>query len=636
VSQHYTPTHSRAAAQRPTGQRPDRDRATRRPTRPVSRTGPRPPVRRNVSSGRRLLLVRAALAVCFVALATRLVFIQVIDHAHYAAESVSQVRVNITENALRGGIYDRHGQILAVSRPTSVALADGLQITQPVAEATALSPLIGIPEPALEKELAQTTNGHIVLSDHLTLAQGRKIQSMAFQGIVIQSSSLRTYPNGPIATSVLGGTNAAGVGSAGLEYEYQSLLAGQAGLTREFTSSSGVSLPSSLTTVIRKAKPGVGLELTVDTSLQYVAEHDLARQLAATKALSGVAVVMDVKTGEILADASLVNTKTTAGVLGPIPSWGANVGVAGIQQTINNLSFTQSYEPGSVFKVVTFSAALADGLITPSTVFAVPNSVSVGGRYFHDAETHPLEHLNATQILALSSNIGTYEVGQKVGEAGLLAQVERLGFGQETQVAFPGETSGLLVDAQHWYASDQVALPIGQVDAVPPIQVLDAYNAIANGGVFVEPKLVRGYVYASGAVKGTPASPTRQVLTPSTDATMIKMLEQVVLEGTGTNAIIPGYSVAGKTGTATMPYPGKDRLLTGDYNASFVGFAPANAPVLSMIVVVERPQTTIFGGAVAAPVFQEVMSYALRHYGIPSNGTIVKPLGNASISSDVT
>jgi cell division protein FtsI (penicillin-binding protein 3) len=212
-----------------------------------------------------------------------------------------------------------------------------------------------------------------------------------------------------------------------------------------------------------------------------------------------------------------------------------------------------------------------------------------------------------------------------------------LGFGQTTSINFPGETQGLLVNAANWYASDQVALPIGQVDAVPAIQVLDAYNAIANGGVFVEPKLVRGYVYANGTLKATAPSTKREVLSPSVDATMVKMLEQVVLAGTGTNAVIPGYSVAGKTGTATIPYPGKDKL-TANYNATFVGFAPANNPVLSMIVVVERPLNNIYGGTVAAPVFQEVMSYALHHYGIPSDGTVQKPLTGpaASVSSNVT
>ena len=613
MTQHYTSTHTRTRAQGGS-------------------------TRRRASGPRRLLLLRATLVLAFVALGARLVMLQIVDHAHYARISVAQVRVNLTTTALRAGIYDRHGQILAVSRPTSLVIADDMQITFPAREARAMSALVQVPVAKLTALLSQKHNGYVVVNNKLDLASGRKLASMGFPGIVVQDSSVRGYPNGPIATSLLGGTNGAGAGSAGLEYEYQTQLAGQTGVTREFVSSSGVNLPSSFSTVLKKAKPGVGLELTLDTSLQYVAERDLARQLTATQALSGVAIVMDVKTGEILADASLVNTKTKAGVLGPIPAWGKSVGVPGIEQTINNLAFSQTYEPGSVFKVVTFSAALQAGLITPTTMFNVPYSVSVGGRYFHDAEHHGTERLSATQVLALSSNIGTYEVGKLVGEAGLLAQVERLGFGQTTSVNFPGESSGLLVNAANWYASDQVALPIGQVDAVPPIQLLDAYNAIANGGVLVQPKMVRGFVYADGTVKATPPSVQRQALSPSVDATMIKMLEQVVLAGTGTNAIIPGYSVAGKTGTATIPYPGKDKLLIGSYNASFVGFAPANAPVLSMIVVVERPQTTIFGGAVAAPIFQAVMSYALHHYGIPSNGTIVKPLTGpgASISSDVT
>jgi cell division protein FtsI (penicillin-binding protein 3) len=613
VSTHYSPTHTRSQVLHH-------------------------PARARVSGPRRLVLLRTALALAFVALGVRLFFIQVVDHAHYAKLSVDQVRVNLTTTALRAGIYDRNGEILAVSRPTSLVIADDIQIKHPQREAQAMSALIQVPVTHLTSLLSRSGDGYVILNNKLNLSAGHKLAGLDLPGIVVQNSSVRTYPNGSLATSVIGGTNAAGVGSAGLEYQYQKLLAGSTGITREFVSSSGVSLPSSFSTVIKKAQPGVGLELTLDTSLQFVAERDLARQLAATDAVSGVAVVMDVKTGEILADASLANTKSHPGVVGMPAVWGRSVGVAGIDQTVNNLAFTQTYEPGSVFKVVTFSAALQAGLITPSSVITVPSSVVVGGRYFHDAEQHPLEHLTATQVLALSSNIGTYEIGTRVGEAGILAQVERLGFGQPTAIDFPGQSPGLLVNASDWFGSDQVALPIGQVDAVPPIQVLDAYNAIANGGVFVEPKLVRGYVYANGTVKATPPSAKREALSPSVSATMVKMLEQVVLAGTGTNAIIPGYSVAGKTGTATMPYPGKDKLLVGDYNASFVGFAPANNPVLSMIVVVERPETTIFGGAVSAPIFQEVMSYALHHYNIPSNGTYQKPLkgSGASISSDVT
>ncbi|HEY1824699.1 MAG TPA: penicillin-binding protein 2 [Acidimicrobiales bacterium] len=584
---------------------------------------------------RRLLLLRALLALAFCALGVRLFFLQVVDHAHYAQLSVDQVATKITTTALRGGIYDRDGQTLAISRPTSLVIADDFQITNPAKEAEAMSGLVQVPVADLTALLSRKS-GYVVVNNSLDLTDGRKVSAHDFPGIVVQNSSVRTYPDGTLATSLLGGVNAAGAGTTGLEYEYQSSLAGQTGVTREYVSSTGVSLPASTAKVIRRAKPGVGLELTVDSSLQYVAERDLANQLKAEDGLTGLAVVMDVKTGQILADASLVNTKTQAGELGAVPSWGKSVGVAGIDQTLNNLPFSQAYEPGSVFKAVTFSAALQNNDITPSTVFSVPNSVTVGGRYFHDAENHGTEQLTATEILAQSSNIGTYEIGERVGESGLLAQVERLGFGQQTDIDFPDETGGLLINAANWYASDEVALPIGQVDAVPAIQVLDAYNAIANGGVFVEPKLVRALVYPNGSLKATPKSATREVLSPSVDATMVNMLEQVVLDGTGNEAIIPGYEVAGKTGTATIPVPGQDKL-TNDYNATFVGFAPANNPILSMIVVIQRPLNDIYGGSVSAPVFQQVMSYALHHYGIPSTGANQKPLtGAASISSDVT
>jgi cell division protein FtsI (penicillin-binding protein 3) len=576
------------------------------------------------------------LALAFCALGVRLVFLQVVDHAHYAKLSAAQASVKLTTTALRGGIYDRDGQTLAVSRPTSLVIADDLQIKHPALQAEAMSPLVDVPVAKLTALLSRKS-GYVIINNALNLTDGRKVSARAFQGIVVQNSSVRTYPDGSLATSLLGGVNASGAGSTGIEYEYQKLLAGQTGVTQEFESAGGVSLPATHSTVLRKAKPGVGLELTIDSSLQYVAERDLARQVNLYDGLTGLAVVMDVKTGQILADASLVNTKTNAGAFGPIPAWGKNVGYSGIEQTINNLPFSQAYEPGSVFKLVTFSAALQDGLITPTTVFPVPNTVVVGGRVFHDAETHGLEHLTATEVLAQSSNIGTYEIGARVGEAGILAQVERLGFGQTTSINFPDETQGLLVNATTWYASDQAALPIGQVDAVPAIQVLDAYNAIANGGVFVEPKLVRGYVYANGTMKAAAPSKTHVVVSKSVDATMVQMLEQVVLTGTGIPALIPGYEVAGKTGTATMPYPGRNEL-TSDYNATFVGFAPANNPVLSMIVVIERPLANIYGGTVAAPVFQEVMSYALHHYGIPSNGADQKPLPGASatMGSDVT
>ncbi|MGH9020030.1 MAG: penicillin-binding transpeptidase domain-containing protein, partial [Acidimicrobiales bacterium] len=351
MTTHYSPTHHRLQT---------RERA------------PRP----RSHSTRRLRLVRAGFAGLFALLAVRLVFLQVVDHARYAALSVGQVREDLTTTALRAGIYDRYGQILAVSRPTSLVLADDFQISNPASEARAMSPLVGVAVPKLTALLSEH-NGYVVVNNALNLSAGRRVSSLEFPGIVVQSSSVRTYPNGPIATSLLGGTNAQGAGSAGLEYEYQSMLAGHTGITRAFVSSGGVVLPSSHTSVIKRAQPGVGLELTLDTSLQFVTERALAHQLAAADGVTGTAIVMDVKTGEILADASLVNTHANAGVLGPIPGWGKSVGVSGVDQTINNLAFSQAYEPGSVFKVVTFSAALQAGVIKPTSVFAVPNAVTV-------------------------------------------------------------------------------------------------------------------------------------------------------------------------------------------------------------------------------------------------------------------
>ncbi len=607
MSTHHTPTHNRGQYSR----------------RPVARYA------------RRFLLLRGVLILGFAIVALRLAQVQVLQHATLAKESLAQVRETLSTPALRAGIYDRQGQVIAISQPTDSVIADDFQISQPASEAAALTNLVHVPVATLTRLLSEK-NGYVILNSHLDLNDGKTVAAAYFPGIVVEPSSTRNYPNGTLAQSVIGRTNASGVGDTGLEYQYQSQLAGQPGAVRQFVSQSGVPLPSSPTVTVKKPVPGVGLELTLDNQLQFVTERYLGAELASTQAISGLAVVMDVKTGQILADASLVNTKQNPGVLGPIPAWGSSIGVPGIEQTINNLPFTLAYEPGSVFKIVTFSAALNENLITPTTKFTVPGQIIVGTRLFHDAEPHGTETLTATQIIAQSSNIGTYEIGQRVGEAGILAQVERLGFGQLTTTNFPGETPGLLVSAATWYPSDAASLPIGQVDAVPAIQVLDAFNTVANNGTFVEPQLVRGYVQPSGHVVPATVAPPRPVLTPAVSSTLTKMLEQVVLQGTGTNAIIPGYLVAGKTGTSSIPDPGH-AAYTPYFDASFVGFAPANKPVLSMIVLIERPLTTIYGGSAAAPVFKEVMSYALRHYGIPSSGVVIHPLpGSASFASDVT
>ncbi len=291
---------------------------------------------------------------------------------------------------------------------------------------------------------------------------------------------------------------------------------------------------------------------------------------------------------------------------------------------------------GAVVAPVVVSPFVVPPVVVPPVVV----SPFVVAPVVESADPHPTEELTATQILAQSSNIGTSEIAQDLGESRLLAQVRALGFGQDSGLGFPGESPGLLAGAAQWEPTNYVSLPIGQVDAVNALQVLDMYNAVANRGMFIRPRLVLASVDPNGTVKSTPASSEHRVFSASTDTELTNMLEQVVDVGTGTSAVVPGYTVAGKTGTAQIPTPGQDSYVAGAYMASFVGFAPANNPTLSAIVVLDRP-TPIFGGTVSAPVFSQIMSYALHRYDIPTTPgapTQGQPQGSSAVSQaqDIT
>jgi cell division protein FtsI (penicillin-binding protein 3) len=579
-----------------------------------------------------------ALILAMLLVVARLIDVQVLHSSSYQAAARGESSISVSLASLRGGIYDRDGAPLALSVPTDDVVADDFQIPHPVRTAEALSPIIHVPVATLAAELHQPT-GYVVLARQLSQSTGQTISTDAFPGISLIADSHREVPNGNLAAPVVGFTNAAGKGAGGLEYGDNTLLAGVAGKETIMQSPAGVTLPQSPVTQQVASSPGTGLELTLDSQLQYESEQALAKSIETSNATSGTAVVMDVKTGQILSMANLVATHPTAVGAAPTtpPSDPGGVVPIGPNDAINeaqsNLAVTQLYEPGSVFKLVTFSAALQYGLINPNSVFTVPDQISLDGSTFHDAEPHPTEQLSATQILAQSSNIGTGLIAQGVGEQRLLNQVKALGFGQATGLNFPGESPGLLATAAQWEPTDYVSLPIGQVDAVSALQVLDAYNAVANGGTYVAPKLVQATVSPSGTLTKTAPSATHQVFSPSVDAELSTMLEQVVNQGTGTSAAIPGYTVAGKTGTAQIPTTGHDSYITGAYMASFVGFAPAANPTLSMIVVLDRP-TPIFGGTVAAPVFSQIMSYALHRYDIPTTPGASAPGTRPTSTSD--
>ncbi len=552
------------------------------------------------------------LVVVLVVLALRLVDVQLLRSGQYTKAASQELTQTVTIPALRGGIYDRNGQTLAMSVPTEDVYADDFLIEHPVREAAALAPLLGVPATTLAGELHRHS-GYVALAKQVSQTKAAKVAAANFPGITLIDNSKRVVPNGTLASPVIGATNAAGAGAAGLEYSENKLLAGKSGSETLFESPLGVALPQSPVTDKTAAVPGTGVELTLDEPLQYETEQALGAQILSSDAVSGTAIVMDTRTGQILSMANLVATHPSTTPGGPTPAGKTNT----IAEASSNLALTQLYEPGSVFKLVTFSAALEDHLINPNSVFSVPDQIQLDGSTFHDADPHPTEQLTATQILAQSSNIGTSEIAQGLGESRLLAQVKALGFGSMTGLHVAGESAGILATAAQWEPTDLVSLPIGQVDAVNAQQVLDAYNAVANGGVFVAPQLVRGTVSSGGTVTAAKASATHRVFNASTDAELVGMLEQVVDSGTGTTATVPGYTVAGKTGTAQIPTTGKDSYQAGAYIASFVGFAPANDPVLSAIVILNRPYP-IFGGTVAAPVFSKIMSYALHRYAIPT------------------
>lgn len=584
---------------------------------------------------RRTRAMRLLLVLVFVLMGLRLVQVQEFGYRHYAALSKAHLTTSLSVPALRGGIYDRNGEVLAETVTRQTVVADPQIIKSPAAVAAVLAPLLGMAPDTLRAKLTEPA-GFVYLAHRVPDAVAARISKLALNGINLVPESQRVVPVGLLAEPVVGTVGWDGNGTSGMEYQYQSTLAGRAGTTNVMTSPNGVALPSGNQST--PAVPGTGLELTMDESVQYVAEQALAAEIVASHATGGTAVIMDVKTGDILAMANLTadtpQANATAAAPPAQPTLTAKVAATpntsgatlvaqsdtlppGVSEALSNSAVTQVYEPGSVFKLVTFSAALADSVITPTTSLSVPAALPMGKYTFHDAEQHGTVKMTATQVLAQSSNIGTIEVAQGLGETRLLNQIADLGFGRPTGLGIPGESQGLVPGPNLWTGTSIGSTPIGQDDAVTAQQVLDAYNSVADGGVFVSPRLVRGTVDAKGQVQATAASPSHRVIDPTTNAELVAMLEQVVAGGTGTSAAIDGYTVAGKTGTAQIPSPDHLGYIPGAYIGSFAGFAPAQHPVLSAIVVLDRP-TPIYGGAVAAPVFSTIMAYALHHFGIPT------------------
>jgi len=496
--------------------------------------------------------------------------------------------------APRGTITDRNGAVLAVSEPASDVSATPYLIRAPLTVADKLAPLLGLDVNAVLAKLSQRT-GFVYLARRLPAGRASKIAALRIDGITLTPSSLRTYPRDWLAAQLIGDASDAPGGGSGFEYGEDRVLRGQDGIRRVVSDALGqpISIRDERATV-----PGRDVQLTIDANLQDKVESVLDGVGQVYRPRGATAIVMDPQTSQILALANW--PRVDANDPGGAPAYA---------QQDRAVGFT--FEPGSTFKAFTVAGALEDHVVTPDTSISVPYELHVADRILHDAEAHGDETLSVADVLKQSSNIGAVQIALMERAHRFAQWVSRFGFGQPTGVALPGEERGIVPTYAQYSGSSIANLPIGQGEAVTPMQMLAAYAAIANGGVLRTPQIIRSI---DGRAVRMPAG--RRVISPQTASSVRDMLRGVLAAGgTASEASIPGYDLAGKTGTAQKVDPDGQYSRTR-YIASFMGFAPASDPQLLVSVVVDEPQGAIYGGQVAAPAFQKIVAFALPYLGI--------------------
>jgi len=499
--------------------------------------------------------------------------------------------------AQRGTISDRNGIDLSVSEPAQDIAATPYLVKEPLAAARRLAPLLGQPQDAVLRKLSQRS-GFVYLARALPARQAKGVLALKIPGISGTPVMRRVYPRGQLAAQVLGVVGAQGNGLAGLEYSRDSLLHGRTGERRVV--SDAIGQPVSINEVKPEGR-GTSISLTLDANVQQRAEEVLGAVGRVFSPKDAAAIVMDPRSGTILAMANW-------------PTFDANDPGHTSPEALENRAVSLDYEPGSTFKAITVAGALQTGLITPNSGFSVPDQIHVADRTIHDDTEHPQESLSAAQILARSSNVGAIEIGMLEGAPRFSEWVRQFGFGARTGVELPGEEMGMVLPLKHYSGSSMGNLPIGQGQLVTPLQMASAYAAIANGGILRPARIVRS---VGGDLLPEPAG--RRVISPATAAALRQMLEGVLAPGgTASEVSLPGYQLAGKTGTASKIDPATHQYSKTAFIASFMGFAPAAHPKLLCAVVVDEPQAgSIYGGTVAAPAFGQIMAFALPYLGIP-------------------
>lgn len=583
-------------------------------TRSVGRSTTRSRIRRDPFARRPVTLLVVYL-LCFAAVATRLVLVQGVQAERWASLGEAQRARTIELPPQRGRIYDRDGDVLATSLDAATVYADPRAYrpqerngrTVPAAAgaddvARRLAPILGADADALEAKLRRDSH-FVYLARQLDHDVGERIRRLGLPGIGILTESKRSYPGGALAGQVVGFTGIDGDGLAGLELEYDGLLSGSPGTLVLERAPGGLTIASAPRT-LRPPTAGTDLVVTIDREIQHVAERAARAAVDEHGAVGASVVVLEVGTGDVLAMAS-------------IPAYDPNRLEDSDAAAGRNRAVTDMYEPGSVQKAVTVAAALEEGIAGPQTTSIVADRITVANRTFSDDHDHPTEPMTLAEIVEQSSNVGTIMLGQQLGEQRLARYLRAFGYGQPLGLNFPGESAGAYLPVDRWSKTSLPTISIGYGVALTLVQAANIYATIANDGMAVQPRLVRGTVGDDGRLAPVPPPAEHRVVSARTAEQLRRMLGGVVAgeRGTGHRAAVAGYSVGGKTGTARKALEGA-RGYSGNYIASFVGFAPVEDPQLVVAVMVDEP-TPIYGGVVAAPVFREVMRFALAHRRVP-------------------
>jgi len=550
---------------------------------------------------RRIILIFLVLLLSLGGVAAKLFFLQIQQRDRLAERATKQYQRRLPILSRRGTIYDRTGRELAVSLKVTSVFAQPAAVEDPAATAKALAPILDQPASDLAARLT-TDKPFVWLQRQLDPAQAEAITDLNLKGIGLFPESRRYYPRQELAAHVLGLVGLDDRGLEGLEHQYDDLLGGQP----EFVSAQQDALGR---VIFRQEEPErrapiFDLTLTINEVLQYITERELQRAVEHSRAKAGTAIVMDPWNGEILA---LANQ----------PTYDPNNYRISNAAARRNRAVTDAFEPGSVFKVILAAGALEEGVVRPGDRFFGENgAIEVSGVTIRDHEKYGW--LTVREILTHSSNVGAIKIGQKLGKSFYYHYISGFGFGSLTGLDLPGETPGLMRRPKGWSALSLSALSLGQEISVTPVQIATAFAAVANGGNLVRPHVVRGLT-AQDASLSRQVEPVaiRRVISPETAQTLLEMLRDAVEQGTGKEAALEEYTVAGKTGTAQKMDPATGRYSHQKIVASFVGAVPAESPRLVILVLIDEPETLRWGGSIAAPTFRDIARDALKYLQVP-------------------